>query len=436
MSRRSPARQRGPRRFFSSPGEALVWALLLLPPLLVSPTRADAFDLPKLLASEWLGLASLVLLALGLRHAGRLDPGAVWRRFPALRAVLPALVVATAGLAFTAHRGHALRALPDLWIGAACLVGWSVALDERRQRRLLTGLLLPAGVLAALGALQFHDLYRPFEFAAGEETARLGVTSLAGNAGVLADYLVLPALVAQWLLWRHRRRRGMMALAGAALALCLYGLATTQTVAALLALAAASVVLWSLLLPRRRALVALAAAAALALVVVAGVAPLRQRIAAKTGELATGDWDKALAGRLDGWWAAAWMAGRHPLTGVGHGAYSAEFADAKIALSEGGTRFFRGQTLVMFANAHNELLEVAAEWGLPGLAALGWGLWVLLAALRRRHGPEAALAWAGCAALAVLAVAHFPFRVALVAYPALIFLAWVLRPAEPGEKPA
>jgi O-antigen ligase len=87
---------------------------------------------------------------------------------------------------------------------------------------------------------------------------------------------------------------------------------------------------------------------------------------------------------------------------------------------------------VVFANAHNEVLEAAAEWGVPGLAALAWALWVLFAALRRRdrRAEERALAWAGVAALAVLSLMAFPFRVALVAYPALLFLSGVLRPAE------
>ncbi|HSU84957.1 MAG TPA: hypothetical protein VLR69_21270, partial [Thermoanaerobaculia bacterium] len=72
----------------------------------------------------------------------------------------------------------------------------------------------------------------------------------------------------------------------------------------------------------------------------------------------------------------------------------------------------------------------------PGLLALGWGLWMLLGALRRKTGDTAgapedrALAWAGTAALAVLSLVDFPFRVALVGFPALLFLSWALRRAE------
>ena len=129
------------------------------------------------------------------------------------------------------------------------------------------------------------------------------------------------------------------------------------------------------------------------------------------------------------------MLSRHPLAGVGQGAYSAEFAAAKLDLAERGTAFFRGAPRPMFANAHNDLLEVGAVGGLPGLAALGWGVWLLLAGLLRGAGAhpapdrraDLALAWAGLTALALLALFHFPFHVALVAYPAILFLAWSFR---------
>lgn len=433
---------RPPRDLPAAAAEIAVWAVLLIPPFLVWPGHADSFELPKLLWSEALALVSLLPLAWRLSAVEQWSAAMVWR-LPAVRALVPVVAVASLGWLVGPHAGHTRETLPDLWIGAVCLVGWSVGLAPRRQRRLVGGLLLPASVLGLLAILQFHGLYRPFQFAEGEEAARLGVTSLVGNAGVLADYLVLPALIAQWLLLRAWRRRSppLTVAAGAGLAVCLYAVAVTQTVVALAAIVAGSAVLWLMVLSRRRALQAVAAAAVILIVAVAAVQPLRAKIVSTAADVVAGNWDRALAGRLDGWRAAAAMAASHPVIGVGHGAYAAEFAATKLALADRGVEFFRGQEQPMFVNAHSEPLEAVAEWGLLGLLALAWGLGVVVRRLRRRPpaGEEAdggaldrALAWAGVTALAVTSLGHFPFRVAVVAYPAALFLAWALRPVAGG----
>jgi O-antigen ligase len=255
----------------------------------------------------------------------------------------------------------------------------------------------------------------------------------------------------------------------AALAVCAYAVAVTQTLAALAAVVLGSLILWGMVLfgaeagagagagerpgesgqdeagaPRGRSgawrpALLLGAILALAVGVVVAVPSLRARAAAKLLQARQGSWDEVLTGRLDGWRAALWMFDQHPWAGVGHGAYRVEFAPAKLALLARGTAFSPGQQQ-NFVNAHDEILEVAADCGLPGLATLLWGSWVVVAALRRRPpgslgspGPADvlghALAVAGTAALAVLCLVDFPFRIGLLAFPALLFLAWVLRPA-------
>ena len=326
--------------------EALLWVVILLPPLLLPAFAKEAFRLPKLLASEWLGLASLLPLAFRLRAVDRVS----WRDFagrrdhadhadrcrvPALVAVAPLLAVALLGLVTSRHPFHLHEALADLSIGAACLVGWSAGLSRERLERLLAGLLVPATLLALLGILQFHGLYRPFQFEGTARAGRLAVTSLAGNPGDLAAYLVLPCLVAQWILVRERRgrRRGpVLAAVAAALAICLYALAVTQTISALAAVALGSLVLWVCLAPRRLLLPAAAAGLGVAALLVLAVPPLRGRVVEKAGRLAQGDWNSFLTGRLDGWRTAAWMLGQHPLAGVGQGGFEAEFIPAKLAL--------------------------------------------------------------------------------------------------------
>lgn len=419
-------------------GEIFIWAVLVVTPFLFVPAK-ESFRLPKLLVGEWLGLASVLVLAWGLRGSGA-GIREAWReawRAPAVRAVLPLLLVATVGLWTTEHPLQVREALFDLWIGAACLVGWSTGLARGRQERLLRGLLWPASLLALLGVLQYHRIFEPLQLAGTRWDPRLGLTSLAGNPGDLGAYLVLPCLVALWSLGSPRPSGGWSRwIPGVGLALCLYALALTQTLAALAALAAGLLVLALLMLPRRKALAGLAAAAAVTAVLILAVAPLRTRVAAKLGPIAAGDWNEVLTGRLDGWRAALWMLEQRPVAGVGHGAYLPEYIPAKTALLDRGVEFLPGQTNPVFGNAHNEYLEVAAEWGIPGLLALAWGLWVLVGSARRAPEPICPLAWAGLAALAVLSLAYFPFRVALVAFPAILFLARVLRPGgEMEEEP-
>ena len=415
-------------------GIFFLWLLVLVAPFVLAPVAKESFREPKLLAGEWLVLASLTCFSWGLRRVAAVRLAEIWR-LPALRLVVPCLVVATAGLAASRHPLQVREALIDLWIGAAALVGWSVALPAPRLERLLHGLLWPASLMALLGILQYHGL-QPLALAGLQPGTRLSITSLAGNPGDLAAYLVLPCLVAQSSLGSRRRSGEEWSSPGVwgtalALAVSLYALLLTQTLAALAAAFAGSLLLWAPRFPRRRAAALLAASLMTAAVVVAAVPPLRQRVVGKARVLAQGDWNELLSGRLDGWRTALWMLREQPLTGVGHGAYRTEFAPAKLALLDRGVRFYEGLMETGFANAHNELLEAGAEWGVPGLLALAWGLWVLLAALIRDGRPgrppeDRALAWAGTAALGILSLADFPFHIALVAFPALLFLSWAL----------
>jgi O-antigen ligase len=441
--------KRSAETLLRSLGDLLLGALVVLAPFVVVVTAADAFRLPKLLASEWLGLASLLAYALAatLRGGGddRVPP---WRR-PAVLAVAAVLAAASLGLLTGVQAGRTREALADLWIAGACLAGWSLALPARRLERFLGATAIPGSLMALLAVLQFHGAFQPFRFTGGEESLRLGVTALAGNPGDLGGFLVLPALVAQSGLLRALRRArsgagawGRAALWGLTGGLCGYGLVASQTLTAMAALAAGTAVFWLLALPARRALAAAAGAVVLAGAVLAAAAPLRTRAVQVAHEAAAGHWNQALSGRLDGWRAALWMFRQHPWTGVGQGAYASRFAAAKLELQAHGVPFYTGHVDPFFANAHNDFLEALAEWGLVGAVALAGALWLLGRALfARGRAPSAAearraraFAWAATLAAAVLAAGHFPFHLALVAYPYLLFFAWVFRRAVESEE--
>ncbi len=397
----------------------LLYLVLILPPFVLVPAAKDAFRLPKLMASEWLALLSLLPLAWAWRARGAGLP----RRWPpVLLAVAPLVAIALLSLATTTHPEAVRRALPSLLIGAVCLVGWSLGLLRSDLERTLGVWLLPASALALLGVLQFHGLYRPFGFAV-PTAARLEVTSLAGNAGDLGNYLVLPCILAQWFAWRAGDGRRW--LCAAAALLCAYGLVATQTLSAFAALVAGSAVLWLFLLPRRRAVWAAAALVGVVFLALVAVPPLRGRVSQKLELVTRGDWNSLLTYRLDAWSAGGWMLGQHPLSGVGFGGYRREYTVAKEALLERGRSFTAFGVENTFGNAHNDALEVGAELGWPGLAVLGLGLVLLARAAYRRAPPDRAAVFGGLAAMLVVAMTHFPFETALVAYPWLVFLAWV-----------
>ncbi len=425
----------------------LVALLVVASPLAMWADAKDPFRLPKLLIAAVLGVASLLALSCGRGLAEKWDVPGLLRR-AVVRALLPFVVVAAASWLWTQHRAYVGEGLIDLVVGASCLVGWSLAFAGDRLRRLLELTFWPALLLSVVAVLQYLDVWEPLRFAQGEETHRLGVTGFAGNPGDLGSFLVLPSLLAQAQLARLGRaglRRPAAWLAAGTLVLAGLAIVTTQSLTAVAGLGVGTVVLWALVLPRRQALAIAGGGAILALLALLAVAPLRERVVEKWGDLTSGKINRLLTGRLDGWRAALWMFEQAPVAGVGFGAYQACFGDARLALVDQGVEFFRSQETPVFANAHNEYLEVAAEGGVLGLAALGWGLWVLAGSLRRwrpraaadpERGADSgrradrALAWAGLVTLAVMALTFFQFRIALTGFPSLLFLAWVFRSAE------
>ena len=404
-----------------------LWLLLLAVPFVLDSAQKDAFRLSKALLGETLALLSLLFLAFAWKGPEE------WRRLlraPFVVTFGPFVALATLLSLASPHVEHVQRGLAGLWIGALAIWGWSVGFSRRELGEALRFYLVPASILAAVAILQFHGIYQPYAFVGIAESSRFAIGSLAGNVGDLAAALVLPAILAQAELARGKR----VALAAVALALCLYGLIVTQTFSAIAGVAVGTIVFWGFQISRRRAALAVAAVAGALVLVLALVGPFRERSLVKLAEVARGDWNSVLTGRLDGWRAAVWMVGEHPLTGVGVGAYRTEFVPAKTALLRDGVVFFVDQLNVVFANAHNELLEVAAETGWPGLAAFAFGLGMLVRRLFRRRAESprstAALAWAGSAAITVLSLANFPFRIAVALWPICLFVAWMLAAEE------
>ncbi len=413
---------------------ALIAALLLVTPLVVTPSTKESFRLVKGLAAGWLGLASLIPAAWALRQVGAVP----WRVLdrPLVRAVLPLTVVILAGAWWTPHPVHFRAAAADYAIGIGCAVGWSLALPGQLLRRALHVTILPAAIVSVLTIDQALGLFGLLDgLGVTAPTARLALTATLGNPGDIGASLVLPSGVGA-LLWLRRPmrayERGALSMA---LGLMAAALVASGTLAALAAVVTgASVAVFAVRGSEVRRPIVIGAVLALLAVAIAAP-PVLTRVTTAAGALTQGDLNTMLTGRLDGWRAAVEMIRVHPLTGVGQGAFRAAYADTRLSLMDRGVGFYEAQDRVMFATPHNEALSVAAEQGWPGVIALAWGAWCLLAATAKLHDTgERVLARAALAALAILSLAWFPMHVASVAWPWLVFFAWLDRRAM--ESPA
>ena len=406
--------------------------LLISTALVFDPAARDSFRLPKLLLAEILGLASLLPLLLDalLRVEERLR----WRA-TALLATAPMVIAAAVSAAGSRHPEAAFDGLWHVGVGAVCLVGWSTGLGRPRLRRLLNLMLLPAALLALIGISQVAGVFQPVQ-PLQQLGRRFEMVSLAGNVGDLAMYLALPTLVAfSGCLERRGRKRiayGML------LGLLAGTLLLTRTFTVLVAVTLGCLVAGALRLDRRRFL---RMSALLFLVVILGlllVPGLGDRLRESGEAMADGQVDIVLSGRLDAWRAGAWMFRQHPFAGVGVGAFATEFSPARLALmAEDAVR--ERNFHESFDTAHNDYLQLAAEQGALGILALLTAVTVAVSALRRRRGAFAsdsdrALGGGVVVTLAIVALADFPFQLALTVYPALLFLAWLL--ADEDEGPA
>ena len=213
--------------------------------------------------------------------------------------------------------------------------------------------------------------------------------------------------------WRklHHANAALLALATAA----------TLSKGGLLSLAA-GVVLYALLDPRlprtrRRALLGAMLAGALGVLLLAW----------HFDWCATAPW---LRGRLFLWRVALWLAGEHPLTGVGLAGYVAEYGRAAATLLQHAPGLFMPLSSVDFA--HNDVLQFAAEGGALSAAAFVLvGMQALRRAARREGDALARAAGAGLAAIYVDGLADSPLREPATFALFFFMLGW-LAPAAPA----
>jgi tetratricopeptide (TPR) repeat protein len=123
-------------------------------------------------------------------------------------------------------------------------------------------------------------------------------------------------------------------------------------------------------------------------------------------------------GKMEPWPMMARAALAFPVLGMGRGAFEAAFP-----------RYQTEANPNTFTHPENLLLQVAAEWGVPGLLLLGLGLWAFVRRLRREdHGPVELAILSGAAALVLHNLFDFSLELPACAVAVAVVLGAVSRP--------
>jgi tetratricopeptide (TPR) repeat protein len=376
--------------------------LLIAVPLLWDSRALDMFRGPKsdLALAAWVVMAAIFVV--------RNPRGTAWRD-PWWLAWGGVVAGGLVSALLCAQPGRALVALLPLALAA---VGWGAVrqLSEPR-RRTLAALVVWAGVIEAVLVLVFlRTAWKPETFALlGRGHGRYAWIGSFGNPADVAVFLALPALLAAARAVASRRLRLTN---GAAAGFMIAVILGTRTLTSVLALFAGAIVLIWMAAPRTRRLALVTAILAIGLVLFLAT-PLAQKVRDAVRETEAGGLLWLGSARFAAYAAAASMVGSRPATGVGFGLYEANSYrfQSLDALAE------RGRVLGLetgFGEAHNDVLQYAAETGLVGLALAGAGLaW----ALRRRPREAGGVVpvWPLVAAAAALAITQFPLHLAAVA---------------------
>lgn len=337
--------------------------------------------------------------------------------FPAL-AVLVVLQLLAGWIAFPQQ--GLLAVLYLAWAASLAVLAATLRRElglERVVTTLAWFLAIGAVLNCAIGLAQQFETYGPF----GRYVISPSRNRLWGNLAQpnhLADYLAL-GLASVGHLFATRRMHALLSMLAALLAI--YVMIHTGTRAVLLyliaMLAAAAWLAWRSPQPGGRRLLAFAVLCLAAYVLM----PFALRELGPTLH-SPGTWARwqaealthDLRGRL---WSAAWqMFVQSPLMGQGFRTYAYQFFLLNPDLPPGPVGGFQD-------HAHNLPLQLMAEFGLAGLAALAIAAWAWAAGLGRPHGGAAAGWLLGVAAvLALHSLLEYPLWYAYFLGPAALVL--------------
>jgi O-antigen ligase len=382
--------------------QPLVWAGIKFAIFLM--TAAAIWVLPKEFAAlpwKWFALLStfLVVQAFILHARGERagDPMADFLVYPAAFALAAAVAAGAAARARLLAALIVLGALEALYGLAQELAGWQQILGMEKfvYRSQATGTYVNPNHFSGL-----LEMILPLALATAawrwDNTGRhSGKTGLGEGRAAAVFFAALAMLIAAGILVSHSRMGLVSATAGAALAAGLWTCRAER--------------------PQRRRRAAALAGALMALALLAlwiGTQPAVERFRQINQDSAS---------RIDLWRESWPLVRERPLFGAGWGAYPRLYPQVQATQLEFAVE-----------HAHNDYLELATEFGIPGAALLVFlAAGVALRALTRRRLQDRAAyqalgAACGIAALGVHSIADFNLRLpanALI-FSALLGMAW------------
>lgn len=411
----------------SSASWFIIVAALLIVPLFVGRDGKDGFRQPK----DVIFIAAAILLVVAgalatfRRRATSQGPTRL-RTVPVI--ALAAILWTTVTALFSANRALSASAL--VWVVAAA--AFAIAIDATGRARRVEAIawcLVPAAMNAVVFLLQRFHVWNPIRFPA-DVPEHFRYTALVGNPDDVASFLVAPAVVAVALALSQTKRRFVWTIAAG----LLLAAVVTGQLTAIIACVAALLVM-GFMRSRRLGLILAAATVIAAVTFVAAYRPLRQRVVNVTASIKGRDYAEAFSGRVTPFLAAAKMAGRHPVLGVGPGVFRWEFFSYKLEVENSHPRLARAfASAFNFGEVHDEYLQILAETGLLGCTLLVVALFTIARSSFRgseqseRDALVRTLGLPLAVAVAILWVAQFPLHLSapllMLIYVCVLCVSW------------
>ncbi len=356
----------------------LLYTLVLLLPVIITPTGRDIFRLGKEVFAQVIALAIVSLAAAQWFGQKRIGPA-----LPAFLLPLSALCLWSAITVVWAEvRPLALYALFNLFLFSLLAVVVAQLLKPRLLRFLILLNLIPASFTGIYTAIQYFGLDPQLITPEGTPlSGRLNAGGLVGDVNTAGCYLAISlALSANSIFLEKSMLRKAAVLLGCGASLL--GLLFTQTLtaigAAVVALLALAILDSSLFVfanrEKRKIGVAL-----LCLLILSGASGVvftlknpkfREKIATRYQDFQSGNWAKLTSYRAP-MFAVTWhLAMERPWTGHSLHSFETDFFAAKLRYRSGQLISMPGSIESTPRQAHNEYLQVWAELGIIGLVSL------------------------------------------------------------------